>query len=217
MNKVWITGLTLAGVAGSAGAAVAGISSDSQASSPVEAQGFPAETSTTEAASRTATYQVGAAGTVTLTADDSGLTVVDATAGEFWTLGAFATPAAHIEVPFNDAAQQVTFIADLVNGEIVVSVTNVPVPGATTTSSIEVTQISGGGFVAPAPQAVVPAPQAATPVPQAPAQRVVVPVAKPTAGQTSKASSDDESHSTSTNHEESHEESHDDEDEGHDD
>jgi hypothetical protein len=216
MNKAWITGIALAGVAGSAGAAFAGIASDSQGGSPVEAQGLTAETTTTEAASRTATYQVGAAGTVTLTADDSALAVVNATAGEFWTLGAFATPAAHVEVPFNDAAQQVTFIADLVNGEIVVSVTNVPVPGATTTSSIEITQISGSvaplKAATPAPQAVVPAPQPATPVPQAPAP-VVVPVAKPTAGQTSKASSDDESHSTSNDHEESH----DNEDEGHDD
>ena len=68
MNKAWITGLTLAGVAGSAGAAFAGISSSDQVGSSVEAQGLPLETSTTEAAARTFTYQVGAAGTVTLTA-----------------------------------------------------------------------------------------------------------------------------------------------------
>jgi hypothetical protein len=221
MNRAWITGWALAGVAGSAGAAFAGISSDSQGGSPVEAQGLVAETSSTEAAIRTATYQVGAAGTVTLTIANGVLNVDSTTASAPWLLGGYTTPAAHVEVPFSDAAQQVTFIADLVNDEIVVSVTNIPAPGATTSTSIEVTEItSGGGSVAapkaaPAPQAVAPAPQAATPAPPAATRtpQVVVPVAKPSAGHTSMPSSDDEEEHSESDHEESHDhenESHDD-------
>jgi hypothetical protein len=200
MNKAWITGLTLAGVAGSAGAAFAGISSDSQGSTPVEAAGLPAETSTTQAATQTATYQVGAAGTVTLTAANGVITVDSALPGTFWTLVGYGTPAAHVEVQFSDAAQQVTFIADLVNGEIVVSVTNIPAPGATTTS-IEVTEITNG-----APSTVA-APQPAAPQPATPAaaKPIVVAVPVPSAHHTSSPSSGDDSHESDDSHEQHHE------------
>lgn len=204
MNKAWITGLTLAGVAGSAGAAFAGIAADSQGGSAVEAQGLAAETSTTEAAAQTATYQVGAAGTVTLTAANGAITVDSALPGAYWTLVGYGTPAAHVEVQFADAAQQVTFVADLLDDDVVVSVTNVPAPGATTTSSIEVTRIAnGGGSVA--------APQPATPAATKP---IVVKVPAPGASHTTATSSagDDDEHES-----DEHEEEHEEEDEGHDD
>jgi hypothetical protein len=160
MNKAWITGLTLAGVAGSAGAAFAGISTSDQSAPSVEAQGLPTETSTTTAAPHTATYQVGAAGTVTLTAADGALSVDSALPGAYWTLVGYGSPSTHVEVQFADAAQQVTFIADLANGEIVVSLSNVPAPGATTTS-IEITPVTNAAApAAPAPQAAAPAPKA---------------------------------------------------------
>ncbi|MBI4932547.1 MAG: hypothetical protein HY828_01635 [Actinobacteria bacterium] len=199
MNKAWITGLTLAGVAGSAGAAFAGIAADNQGGSSVEAQGLAAETSTSAAATQTATYQVGAAGTVTLTAANGAITVDSALPGAYWTLVGYGTPAAHVEVQFADAAQQVTFVADLVNDDVVVSVTNVPAPGATTTS-IEVTQITGGGSVA--------APQPATPAANKP---IVVAVPAPGASHTSATSS------AGGDDEDEHEEEHEYEDEGDDD
>jgi hypothetical protein len=203
MNKAWITGLTLAGVAGSAGAAFAGISSDSQGSTPVEAQGLPAETSTTQAATQTSTYQVGAAGTVTLTAANGVLTVDSALPGTFWTLVGYGTPATHVEVQFSDAAQQVTFMADLVNGEIVVSVTNIPAPGATTTS-IEVTEITNGT------PSTVAAPQPAAPQPATPAaaKPIVVAVPAPSAYHTTSPSSaggSDDDHESDDSHEQQHE------------
>jgi hypothetical protein len=206
MNKAWITGLTLAGVAGSAGAAYAGISSADQNAPSVEAQGFVEEaTTTTIAPARSFTYQVGDAGSVAVTVDGGVITVDSALAGALpWTVGTFSTPAAHVEVQFTNGMQQVTFIADLVNGEVVVSLTNVAAPGVTTPpATLEITNITNG----PAPTA----PAAPAPMPASPPAKATtfLPVPAPSGSHTSATSSagtsDDDGHESDDSHDSNHE------------
>jgi hypothetical protein len=209
MNKAWITGLTLAGVAGSAGAAYAGISSADQHTSSVEAQGFVEEATTTTAApARSFTYQVGDAGTVAVTVDGGVITVDSALAGVLpWTVGTYSAPAAHVEVQFTDGMQQVTFIADLVNGEVVVSLTNVAAPGVTTPpATLEITNITNGP--APTAPAVTPAPMPATPPPPAAKAPTFVPVPAPSGAHTTATSSAGTQHSDDSHENDSHESDH---------
>jgi len=116
MNRTWITGLTLAGVAGSGGAFAAAATSGTdvpvaaQAPSVVNASDFVQAPT-----SRTINYQVGAAGTVTVTVTNGVLNVDSTTFGTGWTGGATAVAGSHVEVQFTDTAQLVTFGADLVH------------------------------------------------------------------------------------------------------
>jgi hypothetical protein len=130
MNRTWITGLTLASVAGSGGAFAAAATSGNDM--PVAAQSptvVNASDFVQAPTSRTINYQVGAAGTVTLTVTDGMLNVDNTTFGTGWTGAATMVAGSHVEVQFTDTAQLVTFGADLVNNEPVVALTNVPAPG----------------------------------------------------------------------------------------
>ena len=158
MNRTWITGLTLASVAGSGGAFAAAATSGNdmpvaaQAPSVVNASDFVQAPT-----SRTINYQVGAAGTVTLTVTDGVLNVDNTTFGTGWTGAPRWSPASHVEVQFTDMAQLVTFGADLVNNELVVALTNVPAPGvvaAATPTPIDITVIGQANTASPrtAPQ-----------------------------------------------------------------
>lgn len=167
MNKQLLTGLTIIGVAGSAGAAYAGVSVINSASAQ-NAPGSPATTAATTAAStqpqppvtRTVVYQVGAAGQVTLAVTGEHLAVNGSAASAGWSVGGASATGRHAEVQFTDGTQLVTFLADLVDGEIVVSVSNV-VAGATA-PGVDVSVLSDSGTWLPRPAVTPPSTPAAT-------------------------------------------------------
>ena len=66
----------------------------------------------------------------------------------------------HVEILFTDAAQTVTFGADLVNGELIPAVSSMPVAGAPTPAPIAVTVI-GSSSTPPGTQPTLPAPAVA--------------------------------------------------------
>jgi hypothetical protein len=166
--------LTLAGVAGSggafAGAAASSNDAPAVAQSPavVQASQFA---QAVQAQSRTVTYQVGAAGTVTLTVANGVLTVVGAAPGTGWTVAPTITLGTHVEVQYTDTMQLVTFGADLVNNEVAVVLTNVAAPGALAPADLTPIDVS---VVQPTTGRAVSQPRAATPQPA---------VAQPTATQ----------------------------------
>jgi len=174
MNRAWKTGLALGGVLGSAGAAYAGVSAGiEQTTKPADANAAVAAVQHMSA--RVVSYQVGAAGTVQLTSTDGVLTVSSATAAGGWTLLSTTSPGAHVEVQFTDGLQLVTFGADAGEGGITVALSNVPAPGAPTTTAaaapMDVTVITTPPVVtnAPPPAPATPAPAPApTPAPTTP-------------------------------------------------
>lgn len=138
MNRSWITAVTLATVAGS-GAAFTGVVANShdpapakaEALTPVAPQALVRTEPTATSPGRSLNYQVGAAGTATLTIANGSLTVNSATASAGWTLVSSSGPGTHIDVQFSDGTQLVTFGADLVgNDVVVVSLTNAADPAA---------------------------------------------------------------------------------------
>ncbi len=185
MNRSWITGLTLASVAGSGGAFAAAASSN-DAPVVAQAQTFVKASEFVQAPqSRSINYQVGAAGTVTLTVTDGALAVTNATPGAGWTTATTTALGTHVEVQFTDTIQVVTFGADLVSNEVVVALTNVPVPGAVALAApapIDVSVISP-----PSTASATPHPRPATPQPAA-VQTTTSPTASPTTTQPPKPS-----------------------------
>ena len=169
MNRAWITGLALAGAAGSAGAAFAGVASGTDFAAS-ETQPVATPQGLIAPHDRTVDYQVGAAGTVSVSVAGGSLTVVAATGGTGWTLIGATAPGAHVEVQFTDSLQLVTFAADLVGDDVVIALTNLPAPGAPATTvaaaPISVTVIT----TAPKPNTAGAAPKAATPVHITPAR-----------------------------------------------
>lgn len=180
MNRAWITGLALAGAAGSAGAAFAGVAAGTDFAAPeTQPVGTPAGIITPH--DRTVDYQVGAAGTVSVSVAGGSLTVVAAAGGTGWTLIGATAPGAHVEVQFTDSLQLVTFAADLVGDDVVVAVTNLAAPGAPATT-VAATPMSVTVITA-APKHNNPgttAPKAATPVHTNPAPTTPAPTAAPT-------------------------------------
>ena len=212
MNRTWITGLTLASVAGSGGAFAAAATSGND--TPVAAQAPTAVNASSfvqASQSRTINYQVGPAGTVTLTVTNGVLNVDSTTFGTGWTGAATAVAGSHVEVQFTDMAQLVTFGADLVNNEPVVALTNVPAPGvvaAATPTPIDVTVIKHTGTASPK---TAPQPRPATPQPvaaQPTAAPTVVQSPKPAATTAPSGSGDDDS--SDDRGDDEHEESNDD-------
>ena len=115
------------------------------------------------------------------------LTVTEAAGGTGWTVLSATGPATHVEVQFSDTLQLVTFSADLVGDDVVVSPTNVAVEGAPTTvaaAPINVTVIttshSGSAPGSTASQPTTPAPTA-SPTTPAPAPAAATPAASTTA------------------------------------
>ena len=243
MNRAWITGLAVAGIAGSAGAAFAGVSNGTLADAKApETQPAPSTPQQESRHDRTISYQVGAAGTVTLTVSNGSLAVASSAAGAGWTVVGATTPGAdstHVEVQFTDSVQLVTFIADLVGDDVVVSLTNVPAPGAATTTApavaIDVTVIrnaphatvpgstvpgtyapgtSAPGTSAPGTSAPVLAPAPATPAPTTvqPAPTTVPPASSATTMPSGEGDDDDDDE-----HEHEHEDEHEEEEEAEDD
>ncbi len=131
--------------------------------------------------SRSINYQVGAAGTVTLTVTGGMLTVSNTTFATGWSAAATTALGSHVEVQFTDTIQLVTFGADLVNNEVVVALTNVPAPGAVAPAApapIDVSLIESSSTATATPQ-----PRPATARPAA-----VQPTARPVATQPPKPS-----------------------------
>jgi hypothetical protein len=172
MNRTWITGLTLATVAGT-GAAFTGVvvnSHDTQAKAealtPVVPQALvrvepTATTSTTPG--RTLSYQVGAAGAATLTIANGSLNVDNATASPGWVLATSSGPGTHIDVQFSDGTQLVTFGADLVGTDVVVvSLTNAPDPAAVV-ATVPPTTVTVANTAAPTLGQTTAQPKAARP------------------------------------------------------
>ena len=80
MNRSWITGLALAGVAGTAGAAYAGVAAgDSLGTQTQPAPSTSQQSATTT--TRTISYQIGAAGTASISVAGGSLTVIEAAGG----------------------------------------------------------------------------------------------------------------------------------------
>ena len=177
MNRSWITGLTLASVAGSGGAFAAAASSNDAPVVVAQPQNFVKASELVQTPqSRAINYQVGAAGTVTLTVTDGTLAVTNATMGAGWTVATTTALGTHVEVQFTDTIQLATFGADLVNNEVVVALTNVAAPGAVTATApapLDVTVIAPANTARTAAQ-----PRPATPRPAA-----VQPSAGPTTAQ----------------------------------
>ena len=129
MNRAWITGLTLAAVAGTGGAAFAGMSADSGTGGTADAAAQqPAAEITTTTVDGVVTYQLGPAGTVNLTTKDGVLRVDNALPSLGWTVVTYSGPAKHIGVILTDSTQIVTFRADLVAGKVVASLSSAAAP-----------------------------------------------------------------------------------------
>jgi hypothetical protein len=166
MNRAWVTSLTIAGVVGTGGAAMAGLTDSGTApldpapAALIAAAVIGDTTSTTAPSASVITYQVGPAGTITISYSATGATVTEATPAAGWTVTGASAVGNHVEILFTDAAQTVTFGADLVNGELVPAVSSMPVAGAPTPAPIAVTVI-GSSSTPTGTQPTLPAPAVA--------------------------------------------------------
>ncbi|MCB9380302.1 MAG: hypothetical protein H6513_06370 [Acidimicrobiaceae bacterium] len=124
MKRTWITGLTIVGIAGTGGAAFAGMSNDAPLPPPFSGDTSQATGSTEAMPPEHTTYQVGPVGTVTVERDGDVLKIEGVTISDGWSLVATSVPGSHVGAQFTDALQLVTFSADLVDGQVVVNVTN---------------------------------------------------------------------------------------------
>jgi hypothetical protein len=148
MQRSWILGISVAAVIGSAGASFAAIGpQDLWMSASVSAQDSTtaAATAASTVAASTTSYRIGDAGNVSVDVVDGIITITAAEAGEGWTVVATSAPGSHVDAQFSDGVQTVTFAADLVNGQVVVSLSNSSLPnvGSSPSSSVpmQVTQI----------------------------------------------------------------------------
>jgi len=169
MQRSWIIGLTVAGVAGTGTASYAAMGTASTESVATTATDASVDTTPVLAgdAIRTITYQVGPAGTVTLATDGTTIVVSAVSAGTGWTVVSASAPAAHVEVQYTDGTQLVTFIADLVNGDMAISITTTGVDTIVVTpiTSDDVTDTSGPSDSLPATPPSVLDPVSTTPQP----------------------------------------------------
>lgn len=161
MNRGWITALTLATVAGSAGAfaGVVANSNDSpaaaQSPAPFDATAF-VRAEPQAPSVRTVSYQVGAAGTVTLSLAGGSLVVDSASPGSGWSIATASGPGTHIDVQFTDGTQLVTFSADAAGTDITVSVTNLAVAAPTALVAADTTTPMAAAVTTPTTTAATP-------------------------------------------------------------
>lgn len=205
MNRKLLTGLTLATVVGTGGAAYATVAGPADTAPAAASAGplvtagetsAPAATTSASATAmvasttaatpgRTISYQVGDAGTVTVDVAESVLTSRGLVPAGGWTIGAMSNSGAHIDVQFANAERVVGFSADLVGTDVVVSVTNDRLPGASGPIDPLVVSVIGGSGAPPVPaSAPATAPSFDTVVPATPAPAPVItptPVAPPAA------------------------------------
>lgn len=134
MKKTWITGLTVAAVAGTGGAAFASMQATTHDNTADAASQPVVSAVETTTVARTYSYQAGPAGTVNLNVDDGAMKVDSALPTAGWTVVSYSAPASHLEVSFTDGLQIVTFIADLSGNEVVASLAAAPAPTIPTTA-----------------------------------------------------------------------------------
>jgi len=140
MKNKWLTGLSLASVAGTGGAAFVGVFQPPSAAHPaVQVPPAAGENSTTTSGSpssigRSVTYQVGDAGAVTLAATTDSIAIQSVVPKPEWTVVAAVAQGGHANVQFADTRRIVAINVDLVGGEMVVSATNDLVPGSADTT-----------------------------------------------------------------------------------
>lgn len=133
MKKTWITGITVAAVAGTGGAAFATMQASTHGNTADAAPQPAVSAVDTTLAARSFSYQAGPAGTVNVTVDDGAMKVDSALPTTGWTVVSYSAPASHLEVAFTDGLQIVTFLADLTAGEVVASLSAAPAPTVPTT------------------------------------------------------------------------------------
>jgi len=167
MNKAWITGITVASVAGTGGAAFATMQANTHQDSASAAapQITAAATSTTDG-TQTYEFQAGPAGIVHLSATNNVLTVVSALPSAGWTLLDYTSPAGHVEARLTDGQQIVTFSADIVNRQVTAGIESAPTP-TTAAPVTTAAPTTAAPVTTPAPQPAVP-PEVLTPITQAP-------------------------------------------------
>lgn len=225
MSRTWITGLTIAGIAGTGGAAAfAGMSSEQPATEPTSTDASTPSAGTTDdhgQASEHVTYQIGTIGTVTLEVEGDRLEIEGTTVTTGWGLVATSVPGTHVGAQFTDGTQLVTFSADLVNGEVVVNVTNQAAEGVVTTdplSEVTVSVVPGGGndggHGGGHDDGTVPPPGSATPPPT---NGTTAPTTPPPAPSTSAPSSHEDEDDDDDDEDEDHGEDEDDDHEEEDD
>jgi hypothetical protein len=134
MNRAWITGLTVASVAGTGGVAFATMTANTNPASAANTPLAAAETTATVAA-RAYSFQAGTAGQVNLTADEGALKVDSTVPAAGWLVISYTGPGTHVEVQLGDGLQIVTFAADLVNGEVLAGISSTPAPTLPTTQA----------------------------------------------------------------------------------
>ena len=160
MKKTWITGITVAAVAGTGGAAFASMQATTHDNTADAAPQPMVSAVETTMAARAYSYQAGPAGTVNLTVDDGAMKVDSALPTTGWSVVSYSAPASHLEVSFTDGLQIVTFIADLSSGEVVASLSAAPAPTIPTIPTTAAT---------PPPPAPATAPVTLAPSSQSPA------------------------------------------------
>jgi hypothetical protein len=197
MNKAWITGITVASVAGTGGAAYATMQANTQHNSAAaEAPQSTAEITTTTAGAQAYEFQAGPAGVVHLTADNGVLRVDSALPSVGWTLLDYTSPAAHVEVRLTDGTQIVTFSGDIVNGKVTGSLASSPAPTVPTTEPATTAPVA-----TPAPQPAVP-PQQLAPAGQTPG---ATHTSAPSGSHTASGGDDSNEHESDDSHESEHE------------
>lgn len=168
MNRSWITALTLATVAGSGGAFAGIVAGNTDtpavAQQPTANQGMFLRTESPATPGRTLSYQVGAAGTATLTIGNGSLVIDNAVADTGWTVTSASGAGTHVDAQFTDGTQLVTFAADLVGTDVVVvSLSNVPAAAPATTVPAESISVEVATNTARAHATTTSQPQPATP------------------------------------------------------
>lgn len=158
MKKTWITGITVAAVAGTGGAAFASMQATTHDNTAEAAPQPVVSAVETTVAARAYSYQAGPAGTVNLTLDDGAMKVDSALPTAGWTVVSYSAPASHLEVSFTDGLQIVTFIADLTGGEVVASLSAAPAPTIPTTAATTPPPAPATAPITLAPSAQSPAP-----------------------------------------------------------
>lgn len=158
MKKTWITGITVAAVAGTGGAAFASMQATTHDNTAEAAPQPMVSAVETTMAARAYSYQAGPAGTVNLTVDDGAMKVDSALPTTGWSVVSYSAPASHLEVSFTDGLQIVTFIADLTGGEVVASLSAAPSPTIPTTAATTPPPAPATAPITLAPSTQAPAP-----------------------------------------------------------
>ena len=124
MNRAWITGITLATVAGTGTAAYAGMHANTEEGTAQAAAQPTVLESTTSAAPavQELTFQAGPAGTVNVSNDGVAIAVASVMPTSGWTLVSYTPAGTHVEVVLTDGTQNLTFLADLIDGKVTASV-----------------------------------------------------------------------------------------------